>query len=415
MKNNMITFDTHISAYPQEIVDKAVKGLSTFDEIPLFHQLGSDEHINTIFEEAKPVVQHFQTSFKKGMIILGTGGSNLGSKALYQLCEDPIIPLYFYDNIDPSTFRQMIRDFDLSQMGVVAISKSGKTPETLMQLLYLIKMWKQEGLDITHHFAVLTEPVDNPLRLMAQDLGIQHILNHPTDVGGRFSVFTMVGLFPALVAGLNVSAFLAGARATFQDKQARQEACQGAAYQYALREEGVSQSVMLPYVDRLRVFSLWYRQLWAESLGKQGKGTTPVDALGTVDQHSQFQLYLDGPKDKFFTVLTTDPLQDATFVLDNVRDSWEDLSMYAYRTMGQLMAAEQQAAIDTLRRNKCPVRHIHIPELSMETLGQLCMHYVLETLAMASLLEINPFDQPAVEEGKILTKKYFLEMTPFAP
>lgn len=410
MENKMLTFNTNLPSLPQELMDKAIMGLSTFDSIPLFTQLLSHGYEQWIKEQAKSVVNHYQTHFKKGMIILGTGGSNLGSKALYQLCENPVIPLYFYDNIDPHTFNQLTKQFDLSQMGVMAISKSGRTPETLMQLLYLMKIWEQQRLDISKHFGILTEPVQNPLRFMAQDLGIKNILDHPTDIGGRFSIFTLVGLFPALVAGLDISAFLKGAQTTLQESQARQEACQGAAFQYSLLNKGIHQSVILPYVDRLRTFSLWYRQLWAESLGKQGKGTTPIDALGTVDQHSQFQLYLDGPKDKFFTILTTDPLDNPTMMLDNIHETWDDLSIFAHRSMGQLMAAEQQAAIDTLRNNECPVRHIHIPDLSLEALGQLCMHYVLETLAMSALLDVNPFDQPAVEEGKILTKKYFSEM-----
>ena len=169
----------------------------------------------------------------------------------------------------------------------------------------------------------------------------------------------------------------------------------------------------MPYIDRLNTFSLWFRQLWAESLGKKDKsdkpqGITPIQALGTVDQHSQLQLYLDGPRDKLFTIITLDHKDDSFKVqLPPVGHSAVDL--FQGKTMGNLMVAEQKATIDTLRRHNCPTRVIELKTLDAKTLGGLMMHYMLETLAMAHLLNVNPFDQPAVEEGKILTHQYLVK------
>jgi glucose-6-phosphate isomerase len=162
---------------------------------------------------------------------------------------------------------------------------------------------------------------------------------------------------------------------------------------------------MMAYADRLERFTRWYVQLWAESLGKNGKGTTPVAAIGPVDQHSQVQLYLGGPRDKLFTVVSvagTDlgPRMDA----DLAKLSGEP--DFAGKTIGDLVAAEARATAETLAKNGCPVRTIHLAKLDEAAMGELLMHFMLETIIAAQLLGLDAFDQPAVEEGKVLAKKY---------
>ncbi|HUX79009.1 MAG TPA: glucose-6-phosphate isomerase, partial [Alphaproteobacteria bacterium] len=159
-------------------------------------------------------------------------------------------------------------------------------------------------------------------------------------------------------------------------------------------------SVMLPYADQLNLFSLWYCQLWAESLGKQGQGTTPIPALGTVVQHSQLQLYLDGPKDKFFTMVTP------TWKGQGDRIHLPLLSEFTDKTMGDLFAAEQKATYETLVRHNCPTRLITLDRIDEYSLGALMMHFMIETILTSHFMCVNAFDQPAVEEGKRLAREY---------
>lgn len=173
------------------------------------------------------------------------------------------------------------------------------------------------------------------------------------------------------------------------------------AFMYHHIQNGKTQAVMMPYSDRLNVFSAWFCQLWAESLGKQGKGTTPMKAQGTTDQHSQLQLYLDGPQDKIFTFISLP------------KDNFAHAMHHPYlpeflngKTMADLFYAQEQATIQTLKNKGCPVRVIEIPDFSEESIGALLMHFIMETILVARLMEVNPFDQPAVEEGKILAKTY---------
>lgn len=386
------------------LIAKAQKGLDSFNNIPLFVYVSSSEETKIVLDSLKPLVAHFQKF--ENVLILGTGGSSLGGKTLYDLCDHPTVRLHFLDNIDPHTFDRLFKKFNPETTGVIVISKSGKTAETLMQLLTCLKFWQSHQQDIAHHFAVVTEPNANPLRNIAEKHGMM-CLNHPTDIGGRYSVFTIVGLLPALLAGLDVEALIKGGRLTLENTKMREKACEGAALTFELTQKRVNQSVLLPYVDRLNTFAMWYRQLWAESLGKDGLGTTPIASFGTVDQHSQFQLYLDGPKDKFFTVITMTH-KDPEFLLSDLKDYEDDLQIYAHKTMGQLMMAEQKAAIDTLVNQNCPLRQLHLNEINEEKLGSLFMYFILETLATSVLLKVDPFSQPAVEEGKILTRKYLL-------
>jgi glucose-6-phosphate isomerase len=164
-------------------------------------------------------------------------------------------------------------------------------------------------------------------------------------------------------------------------------------------------TVMLAYADRLERFTRWYVQLWAESLGKDGKGTTPLAALGPVDQHSQLQLFIAGPRDKLFTIVTTG-VQGQGPRIDADLAKLAGEPDFAGKTIGDLVAAQGRATADTLAKNGRPVRTIHIDRLNERSLGELLMHFMLETIIAARLMGVDPFDQPAVEEGKVLAKKY---------
>ena len=235
------------------------------------------------------------------------------------------------------------------------------------------------------------------------------MLDHDTGIGGRYSALTNVGLLPAAILGLDVAAVREGAGLALAPVLAKKPAAQvpaavGAALSVAL-SASKSISVLMAYCDRLQRFTHWYVQLWAESLGKGGKGTTPVAALGPVDQHSQLQLFIGGPRDKLFTVITVDGAGNGPRIDGELARLAGEPGL-AGKTIGDLVAAEGRATTETLAKNGCPVRTIRISKLDEESLGELIMHFMLETIIAAHLLGIDAFDQPAVEEGKVLAKKY---------
>jgi glucose-6-phosphate isomerase len=393
-------FVPEITASSADLAHLETGLLSLKDTLPLFNFIRQDKDIALL----SPIVPTFNQF--KHVIVLGTGGSSLGGKALCELAESNTPQLNFYDNIDPHTFKRLFQTLDLETTGVIVMSKSGTTAETLMQFMVLLNQYQEKSLPLKDHFIIITELPLNPMRQLAASHDIP-VLEHPADIGGRFAVFTLVGLLPALIAGVDGASFRQGALECliqWDTDLLDHAAIRGALIHYKLAQRGKTISVLMPYIDRLMVFAQWYRQLWAESLGKNRKGTTPLTALGTVDQHSQLQLFLDGPKDKFFTVLTTDH-NSADFRVVPPPEALY-LAIFEDKTMGDLLMAEQQATIDTLINNDCPVRHFHLPKVDAHSLGYLMMHFVIETLAMSILLKVNAFDQPAVEESKILTRQY---------
>jgi glucose-6-phosphate isomerase len=357
------------------------------------------------------------------IVILGTGGSSLGGQTLAQLAGFAVAgvgalrappQLHFIDNLDPDSFATLLATLPRATTRFVAISKSGGTAETLMQTIAALSAVKNEGLQtrIPDIFLGISAPAKSGKANGLRDLLGKYrvpMLDHDTGVGGRYSALTNVGLLPAAMLGLDVAAVREGAGLALAPVLAKKPAAQvpaavGAALSVAL-SGSKSISVLMAYCDRLQRFTHWYVQLWAESLGKGGKGTTPVAALGPVDQHSQLQLFIGGPRDKLFTVITVDGAGSGPRI-DGELARLAGEPGFAGKTIGDLVAAEGRATSETLAKNGCPVRTIHISKLDEESLGELMMHFMLETIIAAHLLGIDAFDQPAVEEGKVLAKKY---------
>ncbi|MGZ5853551.1 MAG: glucose-6-phosphate isomerase [Xanthobacteraceae bacterium] len=358
------------------------------------------------------------------VVFLGTGGSSLGGQAVAQL-SGYAVPglgllrdgprLHFLDNLDPETFTQVLARLPLATSRFIAISKSGGTGETLMQTSAILSAIAQAGLarEIPALFLGLSEPETsgkrNGLRALLQASGVA-FLDHDPKVGGRFSVLTNVGLLAGAMAGLDIDAIRAGAAAALAPVLSSKEpkdvpAAVGAALGYAGAQSGKTISVLMAYADRLERFTHWYVQLWAESLGKGGKGTTPIAALGPVDQHSQQQLFLAGPRDKLVTVITVSTAGNGP-AIDGKLAALAGEPDFGGKTIGDLVAAQSRAMIETFERNHCPVRTIHLETLDEASLGELLMHFMLETIISAHLLGVDAFDQPAVEEAKVLAKKY---------
>jgi glucose-6-phosphate isomerase len=406
-------------------IAKALDRLRQEDEsgrLPLLHMPRTSDDLGPIRAAAAQLIAE-----ATDVVFLGTGGSSLGGQTVAQL-RDYAVPgagrfaenprVHFLDNLDPVTFDLVLQRLPLKTTRFVAVSKSGGTGETLMQTIAVLSALDGAGLRprAGEFILGLSEPKKpngkNGLRALLEPEGVR-FLEHHTGIGGRYSVLTNVGLLPAAVLGLEVEAIRQGAAdayAPIRDGKAATEtpAALGAAFSVAAALEGKGISVMMAYADRLERFTRWWVQLWAESLGKDGKGSQPVAAIGPVDQHSQMQLYLAGPNDKVFTVITVGSAGRGPVIdQDLARRAGEP--GFGGKRIGDLVDAQGRATADTLARNGRPTRRLHIEHLDERALGELLMHFMLETILTGYALGVDPFDQPAVEEGKILAKKYLAE------
>lgn len=364
------------------------------------------------------------------VVLFGTGGSSLGAQALAQLAgyrvpglsviETPSGPVrfHFFDNLDGESLELALRGFDLKTTRFLAVSKSGGTPETVVQVVVTLEALKAASLDwnAAAHVVALTEPGSpdtNAIRRLAARHGLM-VLDHDPGVGGRYAVLTNVGLLPALAMGLDAVALREGAGEVVARAMARAAPdvppALGAAIAFALtRHHGLNAVIMMPYSDRLRLFSSWFSQLWAESLGKNGGGTQPIAAAGPVDQHSLLQLFLDGPADKLLTLIALHTAGHGPRVPDDYRGD-PLIGYLAGRSVGDLTDSQRRATAETYARNRRPVRTFEIERLDERSLGGLLMHFMLETIIMGLMMGIDPFDQPAVEQSKILTREYLAGM-----
>lgn len=347
--------------------------------------------------------QNIRNKFSN-LVILGTGGSALCGHALTGIRELEYhyhrkgTRLHFMDNVDPHGFRCLFDTVKPEETFFLVVSKSGGTLETLAQFNLCLQQ-AQKTINtplLKYHFLCISDPKTSALRNIAAKFDIP-VVEHVAEIGGRFAIFTNVGLLPAAVAGLDIAAVCKGALEVFANRQAPLE---GAVLQTLWMKHGMRNSVLMPYLDRLWHFTSWVRQVWAESLGKGGNGSTPIRAAGTLDQHSQMQLYLDGPRDKFFTLFGLSQHESG----DPAIRQAHELDYISGKTLGDVLNASWQGTKQTLIKNAIPTRNITIDALDEATLGALSAHFMLETMFSAELLGINAFDQPAVEEGKVLAR-----------
>src|SRR3954466_15135211 len=357
------------------LTEKALKRLREDDEtgrLPLLHMPRTTDDLAPVREAAAWLRQD-----ATDVVFLGTGGSSLGGQTVAQL-KDYAVPgagrfteaprVHFLDNLDPITLDHVLHRLPLASTRFVSISKSGGTGETLMQTIAVLSAFERAGLRArpSDVFFAISEPRKpggkNALRDLLEPEGVR-FLEHHTGIGGRYSVLTNVGLLPAAVLGLDIAAIRQGAgdapppiRAGASPADA--PAALGAAFATAAALEGKAIGVLMAYADRLERFTRWWVQLWAESLGKDGKGSQPVAAIGPVDQHSQLQLYLAGPNDKLFTIVTVGTAgQGPAIDPELARRAGEP--GFGGKSVGDLVAAQGRATADTLARNGRPTRRIH--------------------------------------------------------
>jgi glucose-6-phosphate isomerase len=368
-------------------------------------------------EALKPYAERFARF--EHVVVMGSGGSSMSGKTLAALKDQGYGPakgrpkLHFMDNVDPATFAEMTSRLPLDKTGFMPISKSGGTPETLMATFTAIAAIEAKlgKAALASNMIAITEPTDNPLRKLMNRYGAT-VLDHDPKIGGRYTIFSLVGALPGMIAGVDCAALREGAASVLDPVLAAKDTkglapAIGAALAVGLsKERGINITVLMPYVDRLETFAFWYRQIWAESLGKNGTGTTPIRAMGTIDQHSQVQLYLGGPIDKLFTLVIADTDGQGTKLTPAMLGGDKALDYLSGQSMGDLLKAEADAVAATLAKNGRPVRIIRIPAVDERVMGALMMHYMLETMFAAELWGIDAFDQPEVEASKVLTRQY---------
>lgn len=366
-------------------------------------------HYNHDLVALKALVDNWQQRYTD-MVFIGVGGSSLGAQMLVKfkgLFKKHKLNLHFVDNVDPTSIDDLIANLPLETTGVLSVSKSGGTIETLVQSSLFIKAFKKAGVTLRDNMFSIISEGDNPLRRLMDENQIS-VIHHPANVGGRFSVTTLVGLLPALVADVDVDAFRKGASdvlKSFQENPLEHAASHGAALSILGSEKGYNIQAMMPYSDKLRLLSNWYVQLWAESVGKDGKGTTPMPVVGSTDQHSSLQLFAEGPKDKIVSIILPDMLKDGEAV-DTAEAKAADKAYLDGLTCGTLLYNQAHGTADAILAAGRPVRMMMTPKLSEKILGALVMHFMLETVVGGALLGVNVYDQPGVEDAKIRAMEY---------
>ena len=280
------------------INDLNLKIKNVCNNLPSLNIAKNSELLNLTIEKTESFKQH-----KTKFVVFGTGGSNLGARALINILVDQPDNILFFDNIDPLFFQSQILKLDFATTGFIVISKSGTTPETLSQLGTIVNIANEKNIVNTlyNNMMVITEFKDSALFNIAKKNNCL-LLEHQDDIGGRYSVFSNVGMVPAIIAGLNVKKIHEGVVKLLNKNDFNNAFKFAQIFKYSV-SNNFSSSVLMTYSDGLNYFGKWYLQLWAESIGKQNRGVTALHATGTTDQHSQLQLYLDGPKDKFFTII----------------------------------------------------------------------------------------------------------------
>jgi len=348
----------------------------------------------------------------ENFLILGIGGSALGPRAIleamspfHNLKKKPRV--FIYDNVDPRTLRHIFSLIDLKTTSVNVISKSGSTAETAASFMILWnKMKKVLGREASNRFIVTTDPEKGNLRKIVNEEGLRSLII-PQGVGGRYSVLSPVGLLLAEVIGTDSDEMLRGAL-DIHKRCSESELWQNPAYLFGAllylmdKEKHRTFNVMVPYADSLKPFSEWFCQLWAESLGKDKKGLTPYPSLGTTDQHSQLQLWTEGPQDKVIIFIRINEY-GVDIKIPDIFKGTEGFNYLSGHTLSELIKAEEEATELALAKAGRPNMTITIPQIDAYHLGQLFHFFELATAFTGALFGINPFNQPGVEEGKNLT------------
>ena len=334
----------------------------------------------------------------KNIIVFGMGGSILGTKSIYSFLKKRIKKkVFFFDNLDLDLSLKYKKIKNLKNSCFIVVSKSGNTLETITNLgmIYSKNLLKNKLI-------IITEITNNALMTIVNKYHAE-IIEHKEFIGGRYSVLSETGMFPAALMGLNLMKFK-NLKRFIKNKNFVSSLIKNVAGIYTLNSKRINNSVIMNYDSNLNDLGYWYQQLIAESLGKQGKGITPILSFGPKDHHSLLQLYLDGPKDKFFTFLNTSEKENRFKVARDVIPN--NMKFLKNQNLKFIINAHCNAVKNVFKLKKFPFRQITFSKKDENELGEILTFFVLETILLSRLMNINPFDQPAVEQVKIETKKF---------
>ena len=333
----------------------------------------------------------------KNIIIIGMGGSILGTKSIYSFFKKKIKKkLFFFDNLDVHLYEKFNEIKNIQNSCVIVVSKSGETLETISNFEIIFKK-----ISIKNKLIFITENKSNSLRKIANKLDCK-IIEHKKNLGGRFSVLSESSMLPAKLMNLKVNNFRNLDR-LISNKKFVESLINSVASIYTLNQIGFNNSVILNYDSHLNDLGSWYQQLVAESLGKKGKGINPILSFGPMDHHSLLQNYLEGPKDKFFTFFTSSEnnkkykISSKTFT--------DKMKFLNNKTLSRIINSQALATKNIFKSKNIPLRHILFNKKNEEELGSIFTFFVLETILLARIMRINPLNQPSVEEVKVETKK----------
>jgi glucose-6-phosphate isomerase len=384
---------------------------------PILNTIHDTETFNKIDDFKKTHIKQIEKC--KTFIILGTGGSSLGARAMTSwlgfnpniLLNKSDINFIALDNLDDISFAQLLEKIDFETTYFLIISKSGNTLETNVQAQTLFNLLKTQNKTqlISQNIAIITEisPNKNNFVKIAEHYNIP-LLPHSLVIGGRYSALTMTGLLPAYLVGIDYKAILSGTKSVIDellqaDNFYASKPCLGAtALIGSEQQKHLLTHIFAGYGDRFSEFATWIRQLWAESLGKQSKGGLFVPSINPLDQHSQLQMYYDGIDNKTYSFIECH-LKNTQKTHLNF-DANSPFSYLNDKTIHDVVHASYVGTIESLRSKGRLIRTLSIDDYTPEALGALMMHFIIETIFASYILEVNPYDQPAVEDYKHRTQ-----------
>jgi glucose-6-phosphate isomerase len=374
-----------------------------------FHKIISE--INTDIENPKKTLHMLSNKFKfnfkikdlqkfkkyKTIALIGMGGSVLGVEAINNFLEKKIKKrIYFFDDLNESKIKNFKKKENLNKVLFFVISKSGNTVETLSNF-FSLNIIKKKSKNII----LISEKNNNSIFSLSKKFNLFHI-QHKNYIGGRYSVLSETGVVPAYIMGINIFELRSNIREFLKKKKKlflRDSAVQLA---YLLNVKKMNNLIFLNYSSKIQKFLFWCQQLIAESLGKKGKGFLPMVSSVPKDHHSLLQLYLDGPRDKIFYIFS---IEEKSKKKINIKKITDQPNFLDKKNISDIKTAQKNALISAFKKNKIPFREFKIKKTNEKMLGQLFSYFILETVIIGKLTKTNPFDQPAVEQVKVSTKK----------
>ena len=361
------------------------------------------EDKNSLFKSFLPNSKYsfnFQSIKKfnnfRTVVIIGMGGSILGTKAIYSFLKHKIKKKFvFIDNLDQDFLSKIKQECKLAKTLFLIVSKSGNTNETIINSSYFKFFFKKSNI------IIMSENKNNILYKFAKSKGFDFIKHNPL-IGGRYSVFSEVGMLPAYLMGLNPKNFKKNVPKFLNSKKILSNSIKQL---LKIKIKKFKTVILFSYVPELNDFLFWLQQLLAESLGKKKKGFMPVVSNAPKDHHSLLQLYLEGPKDKIFYVFSSKSKKNLKLNCDIFGKEMSYLNTKSYQ---DVKVSQKNAFIEILKKNRTPFREVVIKKFDEDTLGKLFLLFIFETIALGKMMKINPFDQPAVEKVKVLTKQFLI-------